>query len=267
MIARIAPSETERAAGVLEGEKIAYASQCFRRDGALIVEDIVEPAVIVRARQEFRAKYSEFCSERKDVASVGGQRFMVTVKLEPPFDDPSLFANPYILPILGAALDEGFVIGAFGVVCSSPSAPEQHIHHDGGDLFQRPDIDRLLPTVAITVGIPLLEMNTVNGTTALWLGSHRDRGRSLKETGIEPEIREGSYVLWDFRLKHGGTANRGTSPRPLLYLTYCRPWFLDHINFNKTNPNERQEPLLANKRFLSKLSEQHQRLLARALWH
>ena len=266
MIARITPSGTERALGALNSEKIVYASQCFHRDGALIVEDIVDPEVIVRARQEFSAKYSHFCSERQDVAIVGGQRFMVTITLEPPFDDPSLFANPYVLPILSAALDEGFVIGAFGVVCALPSAPAQHVHHDGGDLFQRPDVDRLLPTAAVTVGIPLLEMNGVNGTTTLWLGSHHDRSCGLDRTGIEPEIREGSCVLWDFRLKHSGTANLGTSPRPLLYLTYCRPWFLDYINFNNKNPNERQKPLLASKEFLSKLSEQQQRLLVRALW-
>jgi hypothetical protein len=52
-------------------------------------------------------------------------------------------------------------------------------------------------------------------------------------------------------------------PRPLLYLTYCRPWFVDHLNFNmETNP--KQKPLLASKKLLSSLSEQHQRLLLRA---
>ena len=104
-------------------------------------------------------------------------------------------------------------------------------------------------------------MNEVHGTTALWLGSHRDANR-LKEKGIEPVVREGSCMLWDFRLKHGGTPNRGALPRPLLYLTYCRPWFVEHLNFNAKNP--KQKPLLAKKNFLSGLSEQHQRLLARA---
>ena len=87
------------------------------------------------------------------------------------------------------------------------------------------------------------------------------RCKSLKEEGIEPVVREGSCMLWDFRLLHGGTPNRGTLPRPLLYLTYCRPWFLEHLNFNKRNPKQR--PLLAKQNFLSGLSEQHQCLLAR----
>jgi Phytanoyl-CoA dioxygenase (PhyH) len=265
MISRITPSETERAAGALGSQTIEHASRCFRKDGALIIENIVDPALIVRVRQAFGAAYAQFCSEREDVARVGGRRFMITVKLEPPFDDPQLFANPYLLPILSAALDDNFVVGAFGVVCALPSAPAQHIHDDGGNLFQRPDIDRLLPAAAITVAIPLLEMNAVNGTTALWLGSHRD-SHALNVEASEPVVREGSSILWDFRLKHGGTPNKGPLPRPLLYLTYCRRWFVDHINFNNWKQNQKQKPLLAAKHFLSGLSEQHQRLLARALW-
>jgi ectoine hydroxylase-related dioxygenase (phytanoyl-CoA dioxygenase family) len=109
-------------------------------------------------------------------------------------------------------------------------------------------------------------MNTINGTTALWLGSHRDAGAAKGESA-EPEVREGSCMLWDFRLKHGGTPNQGTAPRPLLYLTYCRRWFLDQINFNNRQENKKQRPLLASAQFLAGLSEHHQRLLARAFWN
>jgi ectoine hydroxylase-related dioxygenase (phytanoyl-CoA dioxygenase family) len=271
MISRVILSQAERTAGTLESEQVEHALQRFRKDGALIVEDIVDTTVIVRARQAFAAEYAQFCSEREDVARVGGVRFMITVHFKPPFDDPRLFANPYLLPVLSAALDENFVVGAFGVVCALPSAPAQHVHNDGGYLFQRPDIDRLLPAVAITVAVPLLEMNSVNGTTALWPGSHHDKkfynqSEPLGE-GIEPVVREGSCLLWDFRLKHGGTPNRGSLPRPLLYLTYCRPWFVDHINYNNwMRSNQKQKPLLASDTFLSGLSEQHRRLLVRAQW-
>jgi hypothetical protein len=36
------------------------------------------------------------------------------------------------------------------------------------------------------------------------------------------------------------------------------------MNFNKKNRNLKQKPLLAEEKFLAGLSEQHQRLLARA---
>ena len=54
-------------------------------------------------------------------------------------------------------------------------------------------------------------MNEVHGTTALWLGSHRDQ-KSIaydEEEGIEPVVREGSCMLWDFRL----SARRHAEPK------------------------------------------------------
>jgi ectoine hydroxylase-related dioxygenase (phytanoyl-CoA dioxygenase family) len=264
MISRIVPSAAERVAGEFGCEMVEQASRSFRLDGALIVEDIVDTTIVTEARRVFSEAYSRYLdgSEHEDAARVGGRRLLITIRLEPPFDNPQLFANSYLLSLLRAELDDGFVIGAFGLVCSLPSAPAQHRHHDGGILFPSSGFDRLLPPAAITVGIPLLEMNEVHGTTALWLGSHRDENR-LKEEGIEPVVREGSCMLWDFRLMHSGTPNRGPVPRPLLYLTYCRPWFVEHLNFNaKANP--KQKPLLVHKEALSRLSAQHQRLLARA---
>ena len=225
MILRITPSEAERAADTLEGETIEQASRSFRLNGALILENIVDTAIIAEARRAFDEAYSHYLdgSDHEDALRVGARRLLITITLEPPFDNPRLFGNPYLLPVVRAELDDGFVLGAYGIVCSLALAPAQHRHHDGGYLF-RTGIDCLLPATAITVGIPLLEMNEINGTTALWPGSHRNEGR-LKEKGLEPIIHEGSCMIWDFRLWHGGTANRGALSRPLLYLTYCRPCF------------------------------------------
>jgi ectoine hydroxylase-related dioxygenase (phytanoyl-CoA dioxygenase family) len=100
-------------------------------------------------------------------------------------------------------------------------------------------------------------MNEMHGTTALWPGSYRDETLALAEIGDEPLVREGSCVLWDYRLRHGGTPNRSASPRPLLYMTYCRAWFVDHKNY------QQQKPLRAPKRFLAELPEDLRRLLAR----
>jgi phytanoyl-CoA dioxygenase PhyH len=264
-ISRIVPSKSERTAGALESETIDRAARCFRADGALVIEDVVDTAIITEARRALNETYSSYLDDSKpeDALRVGDRRLLMTIRLEPPFDDPQLFANPCLLPVLSAVLDDGFVLGAFGAVCSLPSAPAQHQHDDGGILFPQSGLNGVLPAAAITVGIPLLEMNEVHGTTALWLGSHRDANIALKEAAIEPVVREGACMLWDFRLKHAGTPNRSALPRPLLYLTYCRAWFVEHLNFNAKN-NPKQKPLLGTKTFLSGLSEQHQRLLARA---
>ena len=264
-ISRFVPSEAERAAGTLGSETVERASRHFRQQGALVIEDIVDIPIIAAAREGFLQAYSRYLnvSKHEDALDVGDRRVLITIRLDPPFNNPCLYANPYLLPVVSAALDDRFVLGAFGVVCSLPSAPAQHKHDDGGgSLFPQSGLNWVLPPAAITVGVPLLEMNGIHGTTALWLGSHRGPS-AVEEPAIEPVVREGSCMLWDFRLKHGGTPNRSALPRPLLYLTYCRPWFVEYMNFNaKKNP--KQKPLLASKVFLSGLSEKHQSLLRRA---
>jgi ectoine hydroxylase-related dioxygenase (phytanoyl-CoA dioxygenase family) len=183
---------------------------------------------------------------------------MITLDLEPPFERRELIANPWLISVLRAVFQDDFVLGAYGVVCSLPEAPRQHIHQDGADLFPQAGLNRLLPVVSVTAAIPLIEMNEICGTTALWPRSHRDDTLALSEIADEPLVREGSCAVWDYRLRHGGTPNRGVAPRPLLYMTYCRAWFVDHKNY------QQQVPLRAAKGFLAGLPEDLRRLLVRA---
>ena len=260
MITRITPSEAERSAGTFSNATLHKASHCMRTEGALILEDIVNSALILEARKIFVQKYERYLDGREhdDALKVGDRRPMITVDLEPPFDRRELLANSWLCPVLKAAFEDDFILGAYGVVCSLPGASRQHIHQDGGDLFPQAALNRMLPIAAATVAIPLLEMNEIHGTTALWPGSHRDETRATAEIGDEPLVREGSCLLWDYRLRHCGTPNRSTVPRPLLYMTYCRPWFMDHKNYLK------QASVRAPKRFLADLPEDLRRLLVRA---
>jgi ectoine hydroxylase-related dioxygenase (phytanoyl-CoA dioxygenase family) len=259
-ILRITPSNTERSAGEFGRESIELALRALRIDGILVLEDVVDLELIDTARAAFHGTYAEHLDgPRHDhVKEVGEKRVMISIDLAPPFDDPSLFANPWLCQLLESALDRKFVIDAYGAVCSQPGAPKQHIHSDGSDLFAPSGLDRVLPAVAMTVAIPLLEMNHIHGTTALWPGSHR----AVKDDDppVEPVVKEGSIVLWDYRLVHGGTPNKSSVTRPLMYMTYCRPWWVDCVNFS--DPFRRR--VRARKGMLAALSEEHRRLLVRA---
>jgi len=259
MVTRITPSEAEWNAHAFNGATLDKASHCMQADGALVLEDIVNPALIRETREIFVQRYDRYLDGREhdDALPVGDRRLVITVDLESPFDRRELVANAWLLSVLSVAFGDDFVLDAYGVVCSLPGAPRQPIHQDGGDLFPQAAMNRLLPIVAVTIAIPLLEMNEVHGTTALWLGSHRDEARAPAEIGDEPLVREGSCMLWDYRLWHGGTPNRSAVPRPLLYMTYCRPWFWDHKNYGK------QAPLRAAKGFLAELPDDLRHLLVR----
>jgi hypothetical protein len=239
MVVRVVPTEAEQDAGTFSSETLHEASRCIRTDGALVLEKIFDPTLLLEAKESFSQKYECYLDGQKhdNATEVGERRLMITVDLEAPFDRRELLANSWLFSILRNAFEGDFVLDAFGVVCSLPAAPRQHVHSDTGVLFPQAALNRLLPIYAITVAIPLIEMNETHGTTALWLGSHRDEAREAdalrEEEGEEPLVQEGSCMLWDYRLQHGGTANQSSVPRPLLYMTYCRPWFTDRKNYQK----------------------------------
>jgi hypothetical protein len=260
VLIRIRRSEAEWNAGVFSSETLEKASRGLRADGTLILEDIVDLSLIREARDSFLKRYVRYLDGQKheDALQVGERRQMITLDIEPPFERRELIANPFLISVLNAAFEDDVVLGAYGVVCSLPAAPSQPIHQDGADLFRQAALNRLLPVVAVTVGIPLVEMNEINGTTALWPQSHRDDTLASTEIADEPLVREGSCVIWDYRLRHSGTPNRGTAPRPLLYMTYCRAWFMDHKNYRQ------QAAVRASKRVLANVPKDLQRLLVRA---
>jgi len=126
---------------------------------------------------------------------------------------------------------------SFGAVVSHPGAEDQHVHSDGGSLFGDSPLEPLLPPYAITVIVPLVDMNSETGTTRVWPGSHRMTKEDLDHADPDdPVVSKGSILLMDYRLQHGGLANRSTGPRPILSLVFARPWFRDVVNFEKQPP-------------------------------
>jgi hypothetical protein len=51
-----------------------------------------------------------------------------------------------------------------------------------------------------------------------------------------PVVKRRSVLLMDYRLHHGGLANRSAGPRPILSLVFARPWWRDDVNFNEQPP-------------------------------
>jgi ectoine hydroxylase-related dioxygenase (phytanoyl-CoA dioxygenase family) len=49
----------------------------------------------------------------------------------------------------------------------------------------------------------------------------------------DPYANVGDCLLMDYRLYHAGLANKSDKVRPILYITYFRPWFKDFVNYHK----------------------------------
>ena len=237
-------------------------ADAFRRDGCLLLDGVLDAAFVERLHSSYYERHAESGSTGHPRRSlrVGHQRYMITIRLQPPFTESHLYGNPVLLRVLTELLGPERVLFSFGAVVSYPGAEDQHVHRDGAGLFGDPAAEGGLPPYAITAIVPLVEMNAETGTTRVWPGSHRLPDKELQGAElVDPLVRRGSVLLMDYRLHHGGLANRSTKPRPILSLVFTRPWFRDAVNF------EAQPPLLYNSRERLEMPAELRQLLVPAI--
>ena len=196
-----------------------------------MLPDAFERAFVERIQRAYSQYVLAQRSGEGRAVEVGDRRFMIPVELRAPFDDPGLYANPLVLAILRAVLGEDCVLNSFSSVVALPGAEAQARHKDHDLLFGF-DPGARLPCHALTLVIPLADLDETSGTTALWERSHRvELGGGADAEPVEPWLSMGECLLMDYRLSHAGTPNRGDKLRPILYVVYSRPWFLDERNF------------------------------------
>lgn len=205
----------------------------FRRDGFLVVRDVFDRERAAQLVEHLHREHPEYMGGDlpDDHYTVGDRRFTAPLRYAPPFDCADFVTHPLVDAILCGTLGRDYVLEAFGVISSLPGAMEQNVHRDGGSLFPDSGLDGLLPPSAVAVAMPLVDMNETSGMTAFWPGSHRQSQRDQESPGIAADAPAGSLVFWDFRTFHNGLANKGDAARPLLYITSCRPFWIDYLNF------------------------------------
>ena len=89
----------------------------------------------------------------------------------------------------------------------------------------------IAPVHAINVFVPLVDLTMDKGPTEFIPGSHVDF--DIDNPSRITTCKAGSAVLFDYRTKHRGLGNRSGEDRPLLYLTYARPFWVDVYNFDR----------------------------------
>ena len=225
-------------------EETGVAEALFRKHGTLFLKGAFDRSLIEQVAEACARKYQSFCRKelRKRDAMVGERRYMVTVDVKKPFSDPSLYANQNLMPLLERLLSSHLRIVSFGIVVALPGADNQPIHLDHPPLFGLHEGAKDLPVWATTLVVPLVELDPEIGPTAIWPGTHTspDRIERLEQlmkapdysSAETPNTQLGDAYMMDYRLIHGGLANRSERVRPILYLVYGRPWFRDGFNFS-----------------------------------
>lgn len=258
----------------LPGQLFTAAHQ-FRVHGCLWLENCLAREKVVAMQDQFMTQYAsqDLSTVQDNCLHVGDKRYMFTVRVEGAFADPDVYAAPRIMPVVESLLGKDCILQSVGVVCAYSGAGMQHIHRDHPNLFEEAGgLNSFLPPFALHVVIPLVDLTEETGTTALWEGSHRVRNRGkeaqtdneqlLKAEGAElPWPKMGDSYFMDFRLRHAGTANNSTIPRPILYLVYSRRWFQDRKNYE----SRKQMPIDISKAEYDRLPEKHRHLFENAV--
>ncbi len=247
-------------------DELGRAGALFRRNGFVLLEGCFEVQLVLELQRHFLEHYAsvEPDSLRERCLEVGPGRFMFTVQLAAPYLDPAVYTSPVILPLVKHLVGDDCIIQSFGVVCAFPGSGPQRVHSDHPPLFvENPPLSTQLLPFAVHLFIPLVDLTSETGTTALWPGSHRqaqglggrDDSADSSQNGVEtPWTAIGDCYLTDFRLRHRGLPNNSDRPRPLLYIVYSRRWFQDRENFAM------QERLAMDQHEFSNLTPEHQHL-------
>lgn len=253
-------TEQEAAEGGPSLETLQRASRLFGEEGCLGFENAFDPAYIAQLRAAYLERYARYTRDERhaDALKIGDKRFQITVEVEAPFDSPLVFANPLVFPIIQEVLGQHCIIGVFGSVMSLPGAEAQHVHRDHPLLYDE-TVNVAMPAFAVTMMIPLVDLDEHTGTTRMWVGSHRVGDTKAYEMAWDdPMVKAGGCLLFDLRLLHGGLANRADIARPMLYNAYYRPWFSDSRNYAV------QQALVMKRARFDRLPRANKRLFVRA---
>ncbi len=243
MKSKIKLTDREKSEDSLTESTLLKATQLFSTHGALWIENALDVDLITELQNAYQQRYTSLSRSKlaKKHAVVGNKRFMVTVDVESPFDSLDVFANPKLLPIIQRLLGRDCVISSFGSVVTFPGAAGQDIHFDFPPLYESEELCAALPPHAVTLVIPLVDIDEATGSTAIWEGSHNRVGsrQFLMELmhnptwqgSVSPYPSIGDVYMMDYRVIHGGKPNLSDHSRPILYIVYARPWFRDAYNF------------------------------------
>ena len=201
--------------------------RAFETDGYVVVEDVLSPDFVARARRELeRAIDLEVdyhgTSDYRDFGMVLLCALYGGCFLE-------LFANERFLAPFNAVLGDGCIVYAY----TSSSMPPGKANYSSRIHVDSP---RIIPGYVTNVGatIPLDDFTEDNGATWFLPASHlRAEAPSEEEFYLSARrfvARAGSVWFFNARTWHAGAANKTAAWRHALTVNMCRPWMKQRLD-------------------------------------
>jgi Phytanoyl-CoA dioxygenase (PhyH) len=208
------------------------------RDGVVVVDALVAPEVMERARAEMEPYVAATKPGVDDFAGRATRRTGGLVARSATCRD--LVTHPLVLGGVERLLAHAtnFQLHLTQIIAIGPGQPAQMIHRDqwAYDFFPFPAGYE----VQCNTIWAMTDFTAANGATRVVPGSHRREDRlQLTEADTEPaEMRQGSVLFYTGSLYHGGGANRSDATRYGVNITYNVAWLRQEENQYLTVPRE-----------------------------
>ena len=180
-------------------------------DGYTIVEDAIEPELVVELRGAIRRLERELHVEPKGTSAEGHatRRMYNLLAKDPVFQAMPLHES--VLPIVERVLDRGCLLSGMTAIDIGPGEHDQPMH--GDDIVMSRHLQRPHAPMMVTSMWALDDFTAENGGTRFVPGSHLfartpDEPGTLDDVEIRAlEMPAGSVMIFHGSLWHGGGAN------------------------------------------------------------
>ncbi|KAK3074875.1 hypothetical protein LTR53_002329 [Teratosphaeriaceae sp. CCFEE 6253] len=231
-----------RDTGTVTNEVIGEAIAFLHRDGILILENAIDPSHLDDL-EAMLGPEAQLIAEDPDHHFNFGKETRNMDQAPPLIPElmyKDIWANPIGVAVMTAMFGSCVCHYANGNTALKATG-RQPVHSD---------IEKLHPLFpfAYAFNIPLCDTSLENGSTEVWVGSHRDSNidQHCADTGgetgltirpellaerrrhsppIQPTTKKGSLIIRDIRLWHAGMPNRTSHPRIMLAFVYQPRWF------------------------------------------
>jgi ectoine hydroxylase-related dioxygenase (phytanoyl-CoA dioxygenase family) len=201
------------------------------RDGACIVDDVLDAATVATVRAELEPILSVTSPGVEEFSGLNTRRFGSLIERAP--STRPLITHPLILDVTGKLLGHAttFQLHLTQAICIGPNSPAQLVHRDqwAFDFFGFPSgFEVQCNTIwAIT------DFTEDNGATRVVVGSNHaeDKLRLGQKDTVGAVMRAGSVVLYTGAVYHGGGANTTDDETRIgVNITYNLGWLRQEEN-------------------------------------
>lgn len=205
--------------------------EVLRRDGAVIIDDVLDAATVAEIRAEFEPLHEATATGEDGFTGLNTRRFGALIERAP--STRPLVMHPLVLAVARGLLEQASAIQLHltQAICIGPNSPMQGIHRDewAFDFFAFP---RGFEVQCNTIWA-ITDFTEANGATRVAPGSGRleePREWTLEDT-VAAEMSAGSVILYTGSVYHGGGPNTTDDQvRMGAYITYNLGWLRQEEN-------------------------------------